>query len=101
MGLYSMVFSAAAVTAPAGGMFVYDRIGPDAVWWIAAAAALPLAAACLVLAPRLRGAAPDITTVSEAGSVHTAHQSTDRPHEHGEHDAASDARDRDDTEQSR
>jgi predicted MFS family arabinose efflux permease len=66
MGLYTAVFSIAAVLAPAAGMFVYHRIGPHAVWWFAGALAVPLAATCLALAPRLRGPAPDALPVEPA-----------------------------------
>lgn len=94
MGLYSMVFSAAAVTAPAAGLWVYDRVGPDAVWFAAASLALPLAAACLVLAPRLRRGVSD-------ASVDPAHEAADRTDQEREHDAAPDAGRGDDPEQAR
>ncbi len=59
MGLYTAMFSLAAIAAPAVGLFVYDRIGPAAPWIAVAIAGVPLTTFALWLGPRLRGAAPD------------------------------------------
>lgn len=64
MGLYSMTFSLAAIAAPAVGLFVYDRIGPDALWLAVGALGVPLTAFALWLAPHLREAAPAPPAVS-------------------------------------
>jgi MFS family permease len=32
MGLYAMVFSLSMIVGPWGGMFILDRLGPDALW---------------------------------------------------------------------
>jgi len=58
MGLYTAMFSIASIAAPAIGLFVYDRIGPDALWTGVGLVGVPLVAYTLWLAPRLRGPAP-------------------------------------------
>ncbi len=37
MGVFSFVFSLGFIIAPAGGTAIYDRFGPDAVWYVCAA----------------------------------------------------------------
>jgi predicted MFS family arabinose efflux permease len=50
MGLYTTAFSAALVFAPGLGSFVYERLGPQALWYGVAGLGLPLAVAPLLLA---------------------------------------------------
>jgi len=45
MGAFSFVFSLAFVIAPAGGTAIYERLGPDAVWYVCAALCVLIAAA--------------------------------------------------------
>ncbi len=42
MGLYTMAFSVAFIVAPAAGTWVYERLGPDALWYLVGILGLPL-----------------------------------------------------------
>ena len=53
MGLFSFVFSLAFIVAPAGGTAIYDGLGPDAVWFVCAAACAVITIAFSVLRPHL------------------------------------------------
>jgi predicted MFS family arabinose efflux permease len=53
MGMNSFVFSLAFVIAPAGGMAIYERLGPDAVWYVCAAACVVITGAFSALRPHL------------------------------------------------
>ena len=53
MGLFSLVFSLAFVIAPAGGTAIYDRLGPDAVWYVSCGLCFLLAVAFSALRPSL------------------------------------------------
>jgi predicted MFS family arabinose efflux permease len=54
MGLFSFAFSLAFVVAPAGGTAIYERLGPDAVWYVCCALCVLLAAAFSALRPYLK-----------------------------------------------
>ena len=53
MGVFSFVFSLAFIIAPAGGTAIYDRLGPDAVWYVCAALSVVIAVAFSALRPFL------------------------------------------------
>jgi len=53
MGLNSFAFSLAFIAGPAAGTAVYDGLGPDAVWFVCAAACAVIAAAFFALRPHL------------------------------------------------
>jgi MFS family permease len=54
MGMNSFSFSLAFIVGPAVGMTIYDRLGPDAVWYVCAALCALIAAAFTALRPSLR-----------------------------------------------
>lgn len=54
MGLYTLSFSAAQVVAPVAGTWVYERFGPDALWYGCGALGLPLALGFAALIPAWR-----------------------------------------------
>jgi predicted MFS family arabinose efflux permease len=58
MGVFSFVFSLGFIIAPAGGTAIYDRLGPDAVWYLCAALSVVIAVAFSALRPYLERAAP-------------------------------------------
>jgi predicted MFS family arabinose efflux permease len=49
MGLYTMAYSVAFIIAPATGTWVYDRLGPTALWYGVGLLGLPLLAGALAL----------------------------------------------------
>ncbi|MEN6559556.1 MAG: MFS transporter [Acidobacteriota bacterium] len=53
MGFNSFAFSLAFIVGPAAGTAVYDGLGPDAVWYVCAAACAVIAAAFAALRPHL------------------------------------------------
>ena len=53
MGMFSFIFSLAFIVAPAAGTAVYDRFGPDAVWYVSAALCVLIAGAFSLLRPYL------------------------------------------------
>jgi predicted MFS family arabinose efflux permease len=53
MGMFSFIFSLAFIVAPAAGTAIYDRFGPDAVWYISAALCVLIAGAFSLLRPYL------------------------------------------------
>jgi len=53
MGVFSFVFSLAFIIAPAGGTAIYDRLGPDAVWYVCAVLSVLIAVAFSALRPSL------------------------------------------------
>lgn len=55
MGVFSFVFSLAFVVAPVGGTAIYQRLGPDAVWYVCCGLCFLLAAAFSALRPYLDG----------------------------------------------
>ena len=58
MGVFSFVFSLAFIIAPAGGTAIYDRFGPDAVWYVCAALSVVIAVAFSALRPYLERTEP-------------------------------------------
>jgi predicted MFS family arabinose efflux permease len=58
MGMFSFAFSFSMVLAPAAGTAVYDRFGPNALWFGCGAAGLLLFAAFAVLKPFLAPSPP-------------------------------------------
>jgi MFS family permease len=58
MGLSSFSFSLAFIIAPAVGMAIYGRLGPDAVWYICCGVCFLLAVAFSLLRPYLNGVGP-------------------------------------------
>jgi MFS family permease len=58
MGLSSFSFSLAFIIAPAAGMAIYGRLGPNAVWYICCGVCFLLAVAFSALRPYLNGVGP-------------------------------------------
>lgn len=58
MGLYTMAFSVAFVLAPLLGTFVYERFGPDVLWYGLGALGPPMWLVALALRRRLAPAVP-------------------------------------------
>ncbi len=54
MGLYNMAYSVAFILAPAAGTWVYDHLGPSALWIGVGALGVPLLAGSLALRRALR-----------------------------------------------
>ena len=54
MGMITMSFAVAFMLAPLAGTFVYDRLGPDTLWYGVGLLGLPLWAGALILAGPLR-----------------------------------------------
>lgn len=53
MGLNSFSFSLGFIVAPVVGTAIYDRLGPDAVWYVCAATCAAITVAFSILRPRL------------------------------------------------
>jgi MFS family permease len=54
MGAYTATFSVALLTAPAAGLWVYEHLGPEALWFGVGSLGAVLLVACLLLAPRFQ-----------------------------------------------
>jgi predicted MFS family arabinose efflux permease len=71
MGVYTLAFAAAFVVAPLAGAWVYERLGPRALWFGCAAVGPALFLATYALAPVLRqpAAAPPAAVAAPEASV--------------------------------
>ncbi|HYH47838.1 MAG TPA: MFS transporter [Thermoanaerobaculia bacterium] len=66
MGLYVLSFSAAQVIAPVAGTWVYERFGPDTLWYVCGALGVPIALGFAALAPAWRRGAETAATARAA-----------------------------------
>ena len=73
MGMYTMAYSVAFMIAPVAGTVVYERFGPDRLWFVIGVLAVPLFLGALALRGALAGssnrAAPNVRQPSDFTSA--------------------------------